>query len=131
MAELIDAQPAKTRIRLLVVDDELYNRDLLIRTFARDCDVVAAASVADALDVLGRTQVDALLTDQALVGELGTELAREVRARWPAIRVVVVTGFDEDVALSDALREGVIDEVVAKPWKPTALRARVMALVGR
>src|SRR4051812_6632788 len=102
------------RVRLLVVDDEVYNRDLMIRTFTRDCDVIAAASVADALEVLGRTEVDAVLTDQALVGERGTELARAVRARWPAVKLVVVTGFDDDVALSEAQRDGVIDAVVAK-----------------
>jgi CheY-like chemotaxis protein len=125
------AEAAPARVRLLVVDDELYNRDLMMRTFARDCDVVAAAGVADALDVLARSPIDAVLTDQALVGELGTELAREVRARWPAVRVVVVTGFDGDSALSDAVRGGFVDEIVAKPWKPAALRAKVLALVGR
>ena len=48
-----EAAPA-ARVRLLVVDDEVYNRDLLVRTFARDCDVVAASSVADGLATSGR-----------------------------------------------------------------------------
>ncbi len=118
------------RVRVLVVDDEVYNRDLMIRTFARDCEVVAASTVAEALAVLEGGRFDAVLTDQALVGELGTELARVVRARWPSVRLVLVTGYD-DAVVAEALRDGQVDEVVGKPWKPATLRARVMALVAR
>ena len=118
------------RVRVLVVDDEVYNRDLMIRTFARDCEVVAASTVAEALAVLEGGRFDAVLTDQALVGELGTQLARVVRARWPSVRLVLVTGYD-DAVVAEALRDGQVDEVVGKPWKPATLRARVMALVGR
>lgn len=40
--------------RILVVDDELYNRDLMVRTFARAAEVVAAADATEALAVLER-----------------------------------------------------------------------------
>jgi len=52
--------------RIVVVDDELYNRDLLVRTFARAGEVVAASDAAEATALLERWTVDVLVTDMAL-----------------------------------------------------------------
>jgi len=117
--------------RVLVVDDELYNRDLMVRTFARTCEVVAAADAAEALAVLARWPADILVTDLALGRIDGVELAAQVRARWPAVRIVVVTGYDDDPGLLAARAAGAIDHVIAKPWQPTALRIQVLALLER
>ncbi len=116
--------------RILVVDDELYNRDLMVRTFARAAEVVAAADATEALAVLERWPADALVSDLALGRPSGVELARAARARWPRLRVVVVTGFDDEPTLVAAQAAGVVDEVIAKPWAPQALRARVLALIA-
>jgi CheY-like chemotaxis protein len=117
--------------RILVVDDELYNRDLLVRTFAKSGEVVAAAGAAEATAVLERWAADVLVTDLSLGQPDGVALAREVRSRWPAMRIVVVTGFDDDPALLRARADGTVDDVVGKPWAPAALRTRVLALVAR
>lgn len=122
------ALPEPTRI--LVVDDELYNRDLMVRTFARASEVVAAGNVAEAVAVLERWPADVLVTDLALGSPDGMVLARLVRTRWPAMRIVVVTGFDDDPALQAARADGTVDDVVPKPWSPAVLRQRVLALVA-
>jgi CheY-like chemotaxis protein len=115
--------------RILVVDDELYNRDLMVRTFARSSEVVAAAGAVEATAVLERWTADVLVTDLSLGEPDGVALARAVRARWPAMRIVVVTGFDDDPALIAARADGTVDDIVGKPWSPAALRTRVLALV--
>lgn len=118
--------------RIVVVDDELYNRDLLVRTFARSGEVVAASDAAEATALLERWNVDVLVTDMALGrAQTGVELARVVRRRWPAVRIVVVTGFDDEPALVQARSDGLVDDVVPKPWQPSALRERVLSLVVR
>ena len=117
-------------IRILVVDDELYNRDLMVRTFARVGEVVAAGNVAEAVAVLERWTADVLVTDLSLGTPDGLALARLVRERWPAMRIVVVTGFDDDPALLAARAAGTVDDVVAKPWSPAALRLRVLTWVA-
>lgn len=120
------------RARILVVDDELYNRDLMVRTFARASEVVAASDAVEATAVLERWAADVLVTDMALGrSPTGVELAREVRRRWPSIRIVVVTGFDDEPALLQARTDGLVDDVVPKPWAPAALRERVLSLVVR
>lgn len=118
--------------RIVVVDDELYNRDLMVRTFARAGEVVAAADAVEATAVLERWACDVLVTDMALGrSATGVELARGVRARWPRVRIVVVTGFDDEPALVRARAEGLVDDIVPKPWQPAALRQRVLSLVVR
>lgn len=125
---VVDAAAALPRV--LVVDDELYNRDLMVRTFARASEVVAAADAGEALAVLARWSADVVLTDLALGRPDGLELARVVRARWPTVCIIVVTGFDQDPGLVAAHAAGTIDDVVGKPWTPTALRSRVLALLA-
>ena len=49
--------------RIVVVDDELYNRDLMVRTFARAGEVVAASDAAEATALLERWAVDVLVTE--------------------------------------------------------------------
>lgn len=120
------------RDRVMVVDDEPLNLDLLRRTLQRQFDVVEAGSAAEAIEWLERTSgaVAVILCDQLMPGRSGTELAAEVRARWPAIRFVLVTGVDEHADVVAAHRAGVLDEVVAKPWNAAALRARLRELAA-
>jgi DNA-binding NtrC family response regulator len=112
--------------RLLIVDDEPYNRDLLERIFARVAEVVMAGGVAEALAVCEARPFEIVVTDQRLVRGKGTELAAQVRTRWPATRIVIITGFTDDEELVAARAAGVVDDVIGKPWMPARLRKRVM-----
>jgi len=116
-----------SRPRLLIVDDEAYNRDLLERTFVRLAQVVVAVDAPAALAACEAAAFDVVVTDQRLVGGRGTELAAQIRARWPATRIVVITGYTDDDELIAAHAAGVVDDVIGKPWAPVALRARVLA----
>ena len=140
--------PPIRRHRLLVVDDEPYNVDLVRRTFRRTSTVFAAADLGAACAVLTAEAIDLVVVDYqlgAVVGGLhacaadgtpltgsnGLDLARAVRAQRPAAVIVMVTGYAEDPALLAALRAGELDELIAKPWTPSALRQRVEALLAR
>lgn len=123
---------AEAMPRVMVVDDEPLNVDLLRRTLQRQFEVVEAVSAAEALDWLDRHGGDlaVILCDQLMPGKSGTQLAAEVRERWPAIRFVLVTGVDEHDDVVAARRDGVVDEVVPKPWNAVALRTRLRQLAG-
>ncbi|MEZ4399985.1 MAG: response regulator [Kofleriaceae bacterium] len=114
------------RPRLLVVDDERYNRELLLRTFARQADVTVAADRAEALAACGAAGFDVVITDQRLASGRGTELAAELRRRWPAMRIVLITGAVDDPDVTAARGAGVIDDVIGKPFAPVSLRERVL-----
>jgi two-component system, NtrC family, response regulator HupR/HoxA len=120
-----DAKPC-----LLVVDDEPENRDLLRRTLKRDFDVEDAEDASAALAVLGRRQVALMLCDQLMPGKSGTDLAADVRERWPGTRVVLLTGYDDDPEVAAAHADGRVAAVVGKPWQATRLRALIAALLA-
>ncbi len=116
--------------RVMVVDDEPLNLDLLRRTLQRQFDVIEADSAASALRWLDGNagEVRVIVCDQLMPGQPGTALAAEVRARWPQIRFVLVTGVDENEDVLAAKRRGIVDDVVGKPWNARALRQRLREL---
>jgi two-component system response regulator HupR/HoxA len=115
---------------LLVVDDEPENRDLLRRTLKRDFEVEDAEDAVAALAVLDRRPVALMLCDQLMPGKSGTELAAEVKRRWPATRVVLLTGYDDDPEVAAAHADGRVAAVVGKPWQAARLRELIAQLLG-
>lgn len=59
--------------------------------------VLEAGSAEDALVALEQGPVDVILTDVGLPSVSGIELARQVRDRWPAIKIVFASGDDTAV----------------------------------
>jgi CheY-like chemotaxis protein len=97
-----DARSARlSGVVVLVVDDDDDNRDLLVVTLQdHGAAVLTASSAAQALDMLQRSSVDALLSDIAMPGEDGYSLIRRLRARETG-----ETGFVPAAALTSLARE--------------------------
>lgn len=57
--------------------------------------MVTANSATAALDVLASTRVDLVLSDQLMPGVTGTELARQVKNRWPSLPIILISGVNE------------------------------------
>jgi CheY-like chemotaxis protein len=103
--------------RILVVDDDAGNRETLTELLGLSGhDVVAAESGKHALDIMhevGRP-FDVALVDLAMPDMNGIELARLLRARDPALRVALVTGWEPSGVESD-IEPGVIERIFRKP----------------
>ncbi len=115
---------------VLVVDDLSANLRLMEAVLApRGHRVILAASGAEALDVLGREDVDIVLLDILMPDMDGYEVCRRIRAdeRTAFLPVVMVTasGDQEKVNAIDAGA----DDFVAKPFAQPELLARVGSLV--
>jgi CheY-like chemotaxis protein len=85
------------RCTILLVDDDALIR-LSAAEMLKDLDhhPIEAASGGQALEILrAGTVVDLVITDQAMPGMSGTQLAAEIRATWPALPVVIATGYAE------------------------------------
>jgi len=69
------------------------------------------------------------VTDVVMPGMSGKTLAEELRARWPDIRVLFMSGYPNEVIL----RHGVMDSAVnylGKPFTPAELAAKVREVMG-
>ena len=98
-----------TRLRVLVVDDQALVRAGFTSILQREDDLEVVGEAADgmeALDVVARTRPDVVLMDVRMPRMDGIAATRQLRTRHPAVRVVVLTTYDLDEYLIDALRAG-------------------------
>ncbi len=73
-----------------------------------DMEVVAqAADGAEALQLFTRFQPDLVLLDMRMPVKNGVETAMEIRSKFPAARIIMLTAFDGDVEIHKALQAGV------------------------
>ena len=103
---------------LLVEDDDLIRLTTTEMLSDIGCKVKEASTAQEALKILDEQPVDILLTDVGLPGVSGLQLARDVYARRPDLRLVLATG-DSGVK-SEAARLGAI--FIVKPYTPESLR---------
>lgn len=87
---------APSKAVILCVDDE--NNALVLRRLVLEkagYTVLTAASLAEALLVISTRPVDLVLSDQLMPGGTGTELARQVKAEYPNLPFVIISGVNE------------------------------------
>ncbi len=101
------ALPAKTRI-LLADDHTLVRRGLrLILDAERDLEVVAEAG--DGAEAVGRalaTEVDLAILDVAMPRRTGLQAAQQLAKRAPKVRVLMLSMYDNEQYLFEALKAG-------------------------
>ncbi|HEX9767158.1 MAG TPA: response regulator transcription factor [Nitriliruptorales bacterium] len=101
--------PAQPVVRMLIVDDHEVVREGLAAVLARQpgFEVVAQAdSGAAALQTVGQLRPDLVVLDLGLPDISGIELCREIRARYPDTRIVILTGSDEEDNVLSAVIAG-------------------------
>ena len=101
-------EPAVTT-RVVVVDDHPVVREGVMGVLAGDPDlevVGQASSGEEALEEVARSRPDVVVLDVRLPGISGIEAGRELLARHPELRIVVLTSFPSDAVLRAALAMG-------------------------
>lgn len=118
------AKPRKSK--LLVVDDEIDNLDLLYRTFRKDFQVLRAHSGAEALKILAEEgEVAVIISDQRMPEMKGTEFLRKTLPEFPDTVRIILTGFTDIEDLVDAINAGQVYKYITKPWDPDELKVVV------
>ena len=117
---------ATEKPRLLVVDDQPVNVQVLYQAFAADHKVLMATSGEQALAVCAAQRPDLVLLDVMMPGMDGHEVCRRLKAD-PATRdtpVIFVTAHSDEAAETLGLELGAVD-FISKPINPRIVRARV------
>lgn len=113
----------KQKPKMLVVDDEPDNLDLLYRTFRRDFRVFKAHSGIDALEVLANEgEVAVIISDQRMPEMKGTEFLSKTVPDFPDTVRIILTGFTDVEDLVDAINSGQVYKYITKPWDPNELK---------
>ena len=112
--------------KILVVDDEPDNLDLLYRTFCRDYQVLRAISGPAALDLLEQEgDVSVIISDQRMPIMSGTEFLSQTATQYPDIIRIILTGYTDVEDLVEAINSGKVFKYVTKPWESDELKAVV------
>jgi len=122
---------AELKTRILVVDDDLRMRDLLVRYLGGEGHEVKAAADAAAMDkLLARERYDLVVLDLMLPGEDGLAVCRRLRAQGASPAIIMLTAKGDDVDRIVGLEMGA-DDYLPKPFNPRELLARINAVLRR
>ncbi|CAN5872700.1 hypothetical protein BH24GEM1_BH24GEM1_15650 [soil metagenome] len=118
-------------VTLLVVEDEPAVRAVVVRSLeGGGFHVLQASDGAMALQVVDREgRPDLVLTDLMMPGIGGTELARRLKARWPDLSILYMSGYSAE----DLRRQGAADPegvTIQKPLRPESLLRSVNAALA-
>ena len=103
------------RPAILVVDDEPSSRSVMVRALNRDYRMFQAQTGYEALHLLTmHKDVALVLLDLRMPGQHGLKTLQEVKALRPEIKVVIVTGFSEEIP-DTVLADGEVARVIEKP----------------
>ena len=120
-------------IDILLVDDQcLFVESLkhLLEDEGRGIRVSGIAyNSAEAIKFLKTTTVDVVLLDVRMPVVDGVQTARTIHRNWPAISVIMLTTFDDDDYVLEALRNGAAGYLL-KDIQPAELIAAIRAVVG-
>ncbi|MHC5765202.1 MAG: response regulator [Nostoc sp.] len=117
---------ANSKPKILVVDDEPDNLDLLYRTFYRDYKVLRATSGPAALDLLAQEgEIAVIISDQRMPMMSGTEFLSLTATQYPDIIRIILTGYTDVEDLVEAINAGKVFKYVTKPWEAEELKAVV------
>ena len=98
-------------IRLMIVDDQRLMRQGLQTLLELEGGFEIVAEVGDgqaALDAYAEFQPDVALMDIRMPGMDGVEATRRLRQQWPDVRVIILTTFNDDEYVFEALRVGAL-----------------------
>lgn len=111
-----------TELRILVVDDEPIICDSLRMLLGYEGYAVQTASDGKAaLEVFSPDQFDLLITDYAMPGMTGDQLADEIKKQAPDTPVIMVTAYAEMLG-SWGVDLSNVDSVISKPFRLVDLR---------
>jgi CheY-like chemotaxis protein len=124
------SQVGLNSVRVLVIDDEPFVRDTLGEILRQQYhDVVVADDGVSGLARFREGAFDLVMTDLAMPGMSGWQVAQAVKAARPQVPVVLVTGWGVEVQ-ADELQTHGVDRVMTKPFRFEDVQEVVVSFCG-
>jgi signal transduction histidine kinase len=113
---------------ILVADDEGDMRRYIVSLLSETYRVVQTATGANVADLVGEHEPRIALLDWMMPGKDGLAVCRELRGRYPDMKIVLLTARIDEGSKLDALEAGA-DDFLTKPFSSIELRTRVANLI--
>jgi len=127
-------KPAEAKIRVMLVDDHEIVRQGLKSLIEADPDLMVigeAGGVAEAVERAAVTRPDVVVMDVRLADGSGIEATREIRARQPETKVIMLTSFADDDALFASIMAGAAGYVLKQVKSNDLVRSIRMVAEGQ
>jgi len=121
---------AKRVGRVLIVDDDPLVLENLRRALRREpYEILAAGSGAQGLEILARSSIDVVVSDERMPGMTGAEFLGIVCRKYPETVRIVLTGQASLEAAIRAINEGEIFRFLLKPCDPVDLAQTIQTAI--
>jgi CheY-like chemotaxis protein len=116
---------------VLVVEDDERVRDLLVEVLREQgCQVMEAGDGITGLQLLTDTpDIELVISDIGLPGMDGRRMVDQARRQRPRLKVILMTGYAQSLALTEGLREPDM-ELVTKPFGIDDITRRIMTVLA-
>ncbi len=120
--------------KLLICDDQYVVREGLKAIFETDASlqvVGTAADGAEALELIPQLQPDLILMDLKMPVMNGVQATRHIRQKYPDIKILVLTTYDADEWVFDAIRSGASGYLLKDTQREALITAIQDTMAGR
>ena len=127
------ANTTQKRARILLVDDHPLVRERLAEVINREEDLVVSGEAEDrheAIDAILAKPPDLVIVDLTLKTSDGLELIKDIRTRWPKLRMLVVSMHDESLYAERVIRAGAMGYITKQEATRKILLAIRRVLAG-
>ncbi len=117
--------------KILVVEDDRFNRDLICKVLRQEGHgVIEARDGIVALEILQVTRFDLVITDFVMPKLNGLKLVKQLHALQPGLPIIFISGYRSVISRNAML--GDVAEILPKPFELNVLRLTVeRLLLGR
>ncbi len=119
-------KPRDKKITILYVDDERNNLVAFKANFRLEFDIHIAESAKEGLEILQRTNIEIIITDQRMPEITGVEFLETVMLDYPEPIRILLTGYTDLATVIESVNKGKIFQYVTKPYDEGTLREIIM-----
>jgi DNA-binding NarL/FixJ family response regulator len=124
---------AAKRVQIILVDDHPLVRERLAEIINREADLHVCGEAEDrheAIVLIADKRPDLAIVDLSLKDSDGLELIKDIRARWPKVRMLVVSMHDESLYAERVIRAGALGYITKQEATRKILLAVRRVLAG-
>jgi len=96
-------------IRVIVADDHTILREGVCSLLALQSDIEVVGEASDgveALQLLAGIEVDVVIMDMVMPRMNGLEATREIKRRWPEVKILILSMYDDDAYVQQVIQAG-------------------------